>query len=126
MKSKQPQKDKKAIWRPTQNHWHEMNRKQRREMTRKIQSEDLNLGRASFTHFPHGTAHKNRMQGNDLVPRVMYRRVITCFRARKIRISDLDVEATREVNADRGIDFRLPATPNRACALGVTKKARIH
>jgi transposase len=43
MKSKQPQKNKKAIWRPTQNKWHQMNRKQRREMTRKIQSEDLSL-----------------------------------------------------------------------------------
>jgi hypothetical protein len=28
---------------PTQRHWHEMNRKQRREMTRQIQSEDLSL-----------------------------------------------------------------------------------
>src|SRR5207248_3288115 len=28
---------------PTQHHWHEMNRKQRREMLRKIQSEDLSL-----------------------------------------------------------------------------------
>jgi hypothetical protein len=43
MKSKQPQKNKKAICRPTQNNWHQMNRKQRREMTRKIQSEDLSL-----------------------------------------------------------------------------------
>jgi hypothetical protein len=43
MKSKQPQKNKKAICRPMQNNWHQMNRKQRREMTRKIQSEDLSL-----------------------------------------------------------------------------------
>jgi len=43
MKSKQPEKNKKAICRPTQNNWHQMNRKQRREMTRKIQSEDLSL-----------------------------------------------------------------------------------
>ena len=43
MKSKQPQKNKKAICRPTQNNWHQMNRKQRREMTRKIHSEDLSL-----------------------------------------------------------------------------------
>jgi hypothetical protein len=32
-------------------------------------------------------------------------------RARKIRISDLDMEATKEVNADRGIDFRLTSNP---------------
>ena len=43
MKSKQPEKNKKAICRPAQNNWHQMNRKQRREMTRKIQSEDLSL-----------------------------------------------------------------------------------
>src|ERR1700731_339211 len=43
MKPKQEEKTKKASCRPTPNHWHEMNRKQRREMTRKIQSEDLHL-----------------------------------------------------------------------------------
>jgi hypothetical protein len=34
--------------------------------------------------------------------------VFTEQRARKIPVSDLDVEATKEVNAGRGIDFRLP------------------
>ena len=43
MKPKQEEKTKKATCRPTQGHWQEMNRKQRREMTRKIQSEDLSL-----------------------------------------------------------------------------------
>lgn len=43
------------------------------------QLEDHSLGQASFTHFPDGTAHKNRMQGNDFVQSVMYRRGITCF-----------------------------------------------
>ena len=37
--------------------------------------------------------------------------VFTVQRARKIRISDLDVEATEELNADRGIDFRLSNDP---------------
>lgn len=41
--------------------------------------EDHKLGETSFTHFPDGTAHKNRMQGNDFVQSVMYRRGITCF-----------------------------------------------
>jgi predicted CXXCH cytochrome family protein len=41
--------------------------------------EDYTLGTASFTHFADGTAHKNRMQGNDFVQSVMYRRGITCF-----------------------------------------------
>ncbi len=41
--------------------------------------EDHTLGVTSFTHFSEGTAHKNRMQGNDFVQSVMYRRGITCF-----------------------------------------------
>lgn len=41
--------------------------------------EEHKLGEASFTHFPDGTAHKNRMQGNDFVQSVMYRRGVTCF-----------------------------------------------
>ena len=36
-------------------------------------------GETSFTHFPDGTAHKNRMQGNDFVQSVMYTRGVTCF-----------------------------------------------
>jgi transposase len=43
MKSKPKEKSKKATDHPTQHHWHEMNRKQRRETMRKIQSEDLSL-----------------------------------------------------------------------------------
>ena len=43
------------------------------------QLEDHKLGELTFTHFPDGTAHKNRMQGNDFVQSVMYRRGVTCF-----------------------------------------------
>src|ERR1700724_2653596 len=43
MKFKPQEKTKKRTDHPTQGHWHEMNRKQRREMMRKIQSEDLSL-----------------------------------------------------------------------------------
>lgn len=34
---------------------------------------------ANFLYFPDGTAHKNRMQGNDFVQSVMYTRGVTCF-----------------------------------------------
>ena len=37
------------------------------------------MGEASFTHFADGTAHKNRMQGNDFVQSLMYTRGVTCF-----------------------------------------------
>src|SRR6202008_153771 len=40
MKPKPQEKNKRATNHPTQHHWHEMNRKQRRETMRKIQSED--------------------------------------------------------------------------------------
>src|SRR5215813_6170922 len=43
MKPKPKEKTQKATDHPTQSHWHEMNRKQRREMMRKMQSEDINL-----------------------------------------------------------------------------------
>src|SRR5467141_1006505 len=43
MKPKPQEKTKKATDHPTERHWREMNRKQRRETMRKIQSEDLRL-----------------------------------------------------------------------------------
>ena len=42
MKSK-PQEKNEKITKPRTNHWKKMNRKQRRELTRKIQSQDLSL-----------------------------------------------------------------------------------
>lgn len=41
--------------------------------------EDHKFGVQDFYYFPDGTAHKNRMQGNDFVQSVMYTRGITCF-----------------------------------------------
>ena len=36
-------------------------------------------GTTTFTHFADGTAHKNRMQGNDYVTSAMYTHGVTCF-----------------------------------------------
>jgi predicted CXXCH cytochrome family protein len=41
--------------------------------------EEHTLGETTFTHFADGTAHKNRMQGNDFVQSLMYARGVTCF-----------------------------------------------
>jgi predicted CXXCH cytochrome family protein len=41
--------------------------------------EDHKLGETTFTHFADGTAHKNRMQGNDFATSLMYARGVTCF-----------------------------------------------
>lgn len=43
------------------------------------QLEEHRLGETTFTHFADGTAHKNRMQGNDFVTSLMYARGVTCF-----------------------------------------------
>lgn len=42
------------------------------------QLEEHKLGETTFTHFADGTAHKNRMQGNDFVQSVMYTHGVTC------------------------------------------------
>jgi predicted CXXCH cytochrome family protein len=41
--------------------------------------EEHKLGETTFTHFADGTAHKNRMQGNDFATSLMYTRGVTCF-----------------------------------------------
>ena len=52
------------------------------------QLEGHTLGAATFTHYPDGTAHKNRMQGNDFVQSVMYRRGVTCFSCHDVHGTD--------------------------------------
>ncbi|HET9622357.1 MAG TPA: cytochrome c3 family protein [Kofleriaceae bacterium] len=42
------------------------------------QLEDHTLGETTFTHFADGTAHKNRMQGNDFVQSAMYAHGVRC------------------------------------------------
>ncbi|MGA2592299.1 MAG: cytochrome c3 family protein [Bryobacteraceae bacterium] len=54
--------------------------------------EEYKLGEQTFTHFADGTAHKNRMQGNDFVQSAMYLHGVSCF-------SCHDVHGT-ENNAD--------------------------
>ena len=44
-----------------------------------LEAEDHTLAETNFYYFADGTAHKNRMQGNDFMQSVMYRRGITCF-----------------------------------------------
>ncbi|MSR21460.1 MAG: cytochrome C [Gemmatimonadetes bacterium] len=40
--------------------------------------DEHHLGENTFTHWPEGSAHKNRMQGNDYVQSLMYARGVTC------------------------------------------------
>jgi predicted CXXCH cytochrome family protein len=41
--------------------------------------EEHKLGETTFTHFADGSAHKNRMQGNDFVASLMHNRGVRCF-----------------------------------------------
>ena len=41
--------------------------------------EEHHLGEETGTHWPEGSAHKNRMQGNDFVSSAMYTKNIGCF-----------------------------------------------
>ena len=52
--------------------------------------EDHKPGEASFTHFADGTAHKNRMQGNDFVQSLMYTRGVTCSSCHDVHGTDND------------------------------------
>jgi predicted CXXCH cytochrome family protein len=62
------------------------------------QLEEHKLGELSFTHFPDGTAHKNRMQGNDFAQSLMYTRGVTCFSCHDPHGSDNDAILRKPVN----------------------------
>ncbi len=52
------------------------------------QLEGHTLGQTNFYYFADGTAHKNRMQGNDFAQSVMYRRGVTCFDCHDVHGTD--------------------------------------
>jgi predicted CXXCH cytochrome family protein len=60
--------------------------------------EDHKLGETTFTHFPDGSAHKNRMQGNDFVQSVMYRRGITCFSCHDVHGTENNAQLRKPVD----------------------------
>jgi predicted CXXCH cytochrome family protein len=62
------------------------------------QLEEHKLGETTFTHFPDGTAHKNRMQGNDFVQSVMYRRGIACFSCHDAHGTDNNAQLRKPVD----------------------------
>lgn len=73
--------------------------------------EDHKLGTADFYYFPDGTARKNRMQGNDFVQSVMYRRGITCFSCHDVHGTNNYAQLIRPAN-ELCLDCHGPLSPN--------------
>jgi len=73
--------------------------------------EEHKLGEQSFTHFADGTAHKNRMQGNDFVQSLMYTRGVTCFSCHDVHGTKNDAILWKPA-ANICFDCHGPNTPN--------------
>ena len=54
--------------------------------------ETPHLGEETFTHWPEGSAHKNRMQGNDYVQSQMYVKGVTCSSCHDVHGTDYDAD----------------------------------
>ena len=67
--------------------------------------------RQTFTHFADGTAHKNRMQGNDFVQSLMYTRGVTCFSCHDVHGTDNNADLLKPANV-LCLDCHGPNSPN--------------
>lgn len=73
--------------------------------------EDITLGQTDFLHFVDGTAHKNRMQGNDFVQSVMYQHGVTCASCHDVHGTDNNAQLRKP--ADKLCrDCHGPGSPN--------------
>ena len=73
--------------------------------------EEHKLGETTFTHFAEGTAHKNRMQGNDFVQSVMYNRGVKCFSCHDAHGTDNDALLLKPANVIC-LECHGPGSPN--------------
>ncbi len=69
------------------------------------------LGETTFTHFADGTAHKNRMQGNDFVQSLMYRRGVTCATCHDVHGTENEAQL-RKPASQLCLDCHGPGSPN--------------
>ncbi len=60
--------------------------------------ENHKIGEQSFTHFADGTAHKNRMQGNDFVNSQMYTHGVTCFSCHDVHGTENGADVIKPAN----------------------------
>ncbi|HTA88694.1 MAG TPA: c-type cytochrome [Polyangiaceae bacterium] len=73
--------------------------------------EEHKLGETSFTHFGDGTAHKNRMQGNDFASSLMYTHGVACSTCHDTHGSPNNAEL-RKPAAVLCLDCHGPKSPN--------------
>ena len=73
--------------------------------------EEHKLGETTFTHFADGTAHKNRMQGNDFVQSLMYTRGVSCFSCHDVHGTEHEADLWKPANAICS-DCHGPNSPN--------------
>lgn len=73
--------------------------------------EEHKLGETTFTHFADGTAHKNRMQGNDYITSLMYTHGVTCFTCHDPHGSENDALLRKPASA-LCLDCHGPTSPN--------------
>jgi len=69
------------------------------------------LGETTFTHFADGTAHKNRMQGNDFVTSLMYTHGVTCFTCHDVHGTGYEADLRKPANV-LCMDCHGPNSPN--------------
>ena len=60
--------------------------------------DEHHLGEESFSHWPDGSAHKNRMQGNDYVQSQMYVKGVTCSGCHDVHGTEFDADLIAPAN----------------------------
>jgi predicted CXXCH cytochrome family protein len=60
--------------------------------------ETRQLGHTDFYYYADGTAHKNRMQGNDFSESLMYRRGVRCFNCHDVHGTENPFQLLRPAN----------------------------
>ncbi len=73
--------------------------------------EEHKLGELSFTHFPDGTAHKNRMQGNDFLQSAMYTHGVSCYSCHDVHGTENNADLLKPANV-LCLECHGPQSPN--------------
>ena len=61
--------------------------------------EEHHLGEETFTHWPEGSAHKNRMQGNDYVRSLMYTKGVGCWDCHDVHGTEQSADLIKPANS---------------------------